>query len=40
MFLVDEGNERGEIHSINIKQILFLVLLLMHLLIFFFFLDK
>jgi hypothetical protein len=33
MFLVDEGNEREEIQSTNIKQTLSLVLLLMHLLI-------
>ena len=33
MFLLDESNERDKIQSINIKQISFWVLLLMHLLI-------
>jgi len=33
MILVDKSNEREEIQSINIKQTLFLFLLLMHLLI-------
>jgi len=33
MFLVDKTNERDEIQLINIKQMLFWVLLLIHLLI-------